>query len=362
LPGNAQKQLTPSEALFGTVGGEGTISVGYAGRLLIDDIPLEILLERIKISRPAGGQPKPEHESFYFAPGSAGPVILGRKFYYHQQDYQRTLDVYERDRRMPVISIQAVPAQQNLRGSLRFLCLTEAELAALVYSLVLEEGLAHKLGYGKPLGLGSLQVTINQLALDAGPDGQRQRFLSYDMPDTEDWTARVAALRDAARETWRNRQGGGAASYAAFTAIARWPQDQDFVYPDFGFFRKERNQPSKTTLWQYQERRQYHPGDTAPAHVAPTLDESRVRPAADEPVERVGMFSYADDLGYFILDEADNMRCQCRSRDRKLMRRLSDMLSADEAPRVAFRRELQRGPGNQDQPVATELRLLKGDD
>ena len=80
-----------------------------------------------------------------------------------------------------------------------------------------------------------------------------------------------------------------------------------------------------------------------------------------EPQDCIGIFSYADDIGYFIRDEADGERCQCRSGDRKLMRRLSAMLSSEQAPRVVFRREMQPGPNKTNQPVATDLRLWEGD-
>src|SRR5690606_10751486 len=147
------------------------------------------LLVRQPVSRPQGGQPKPAHESFYFERGPHSP-ILGRKFYYHQREdgVARVRDIYRLPRNqggrgMPEITVEAVPAGTRLRGSLRFTGLERSELATLVYSLILEDGLAHKLGYGKPLGLGSLQISIDSLSLEpGGADDPRARFMRFDAP------------------------------------------------------------------------------------------------------------------------------------------------------------------------------------
>lgn len=43
--------------------------------------------------------------------------------------------------------------------------LAPLELGALLYALELEEGMAHRLGYGKPFGLGSVVLSAIKLEL-----------------------------------------------------------------------------------------------------------------------------------------------------------------------------------------------------
>jgi hypothetical protein len=311
-PGQADASLTPSEALFGMVGGEGSQSVGYAGRLFVDDLPLTVDLVDQRVSRPQGGQPKPDHESFYFMPGPGGrPVILGRKFYYHQRDYREVLRVYREDRGMKEITVQAIPPKALLAGTLRFLSLERDELAALIYSLILEPNLAHKLGYGKPLGLGSLRIRVKQLEVEPAATGGPARFLSYDdAPAREDWTDQVIALRDEAQASWLARGPAGGRSYAAFAAITRWPQEEDFIYPNFiSFFRPQRSVDKQMTLWEYQGRKTMHPPDGVTGGPGPAPlhgGEAQASKPSVPPERRQGLLGR--DGGFYVHDTATGNR------------------------------------------------------
>jgi hypothetical protein len=90
-PGERTDRLTASEALFGIVGGKGNSSVGYAGRVLFSDINIaRETLRKLTIRRPSsGGAPQPTHRSFYFD-DRPPQHILGRKFYYHQDEQKLT--------------------------------------------------------------------------------------------------------------------------------------------------------------------------------------------------------------------------------------------------------------------------------
>lgn len=272
---DVSKSLTPTEALFGMVGaGDG--SVGTAGRVFLDDVAIACeQLMVMDVVRPRGGMPKPEHKSFYFADEGQGEA-LGRKLYYHQCDYRRVMDVYrnERARASEVRRMQVVREQTALTGRLRFVGLQEPELEDLVYTLALEEGLAHKLGYGKPLGLGSITIGITRLAVEPVQHGIPDRLRCYGPPALDDWTMRIRAMIVAVKQRWLARENG-ARSYAAFAAIAQWPQPENFIYPDYGFFSRERGKPQKTSLARYQQRESDWPGAVA----AP------VQPAAPAPVE-----------------------------------------------------------------------------
>lgn len=371
LPGVVGRELTPSEALFGMVGGEGDRdpdAVGYAGRVLIDDLPIAVALTRQPVSRPQGGQPKPAHESFYFASSPDGP-ILGRKFYYHQRDVAHVREVYRGDRRqggrgMPEIFVEAVPAGATLSGVLRFTGLAREELAALVYSLILEDGLAHKLGYGKPLGLGSLRITIDSLVVEAGGEADpRRRFLQYDAPaeGPADERFAPARLRDEARSAWLERPQGRA-SYEAFTTIAAWPGVTDYLYPDFGFFRGERGRPDKLRLWEYQGRgeterypapRRRAPAPDAAASPARQEDPGPQIQAAPTPSEvGAGTLDRDAQLGYVVRDGELTYRVNTSGATNKLLKRLADRVLSGEQIRVRFKLEPQLSG-----PVAYDLEL-----
>ena len=258
-PSHEAQHLTASEIVFGMVGGDET--VGQAGRLFLDDIRLsEGDFETIQLWRPRGGQPKPEHESFYF---DSHEQALGRKFYFHQ-DFQRAQAIYADERRSASEPrrVQVIKGR-ILTGQLRFQNLSQELLAGLVYAMQLEDGMAHKLGYGKGLGMGSVKLTIKELHwFEGGP----QRFLSLDSPGTADHTADVPALVTAIKQAWLVRSGGSS-SYAAFAELLRWQTSEIFIYPSYSFFRGG----STVSLGQYQRQALASQGRSASIHTGSAL-------------------------------------------------------------------------------------------
>ena len=101
--------------------------------------------------------PKPRHEAFYLAE----QWIAGRKFYFHQLDgikTQRTKTDYNEH-------ITPVDKGSQFAFSLQFTNLDPLELKTLLYALVLEQDMRHKIGYGKPAGFGSVRFEITKLTL-----------------------------------------------------------------------------------------------------------------------------------------------------------------------------------------------------
>lgn len=396
LPNMNHDPLTYAEALFGTVSGKGDDAVGQAGRLLFDDIQVPVRLHNQYIPQARGG-PKPEHEDFYFTRTGGNSTILGRKFYYHQQDYERAIQVYAGDRSMRPDSAESVPAGTTLNGHIRFTNITCEELQALVYALVLEwddarqRGMAHKLGYGKPYGLGSIHITITSLAVEQQTNGVPARFLRYGSPQMEDWTPRVPALRDAALSAWLQRPQGKR-SYVAFATLARWPQQENFIYPEYGFFLKERGllPHHKTKLWEYQGRDTHHPtaqvthtvqaltpatspctrgtADTfapsTPTETSEPSDESTrvpnvrvsqtppVQEQATAPTRRTGQFVRDATIGYAVQDDETGTVYQTVG---KIQKKIKNLLTEGKLPHVTFEPATQDG-----QAVALRIRLPKG--
>lgn len=101
--------------------------------------------------------PKPEaRPAAYLA--QPGNVVKGRKFYRHRLDPIERSD--RRDRQTK--TVQMVDRGAVFRFAVEYENLREAELRTLLYAVALEPGLWHKVGMGKPLGLGSAHIEIER--------------------------------------------------------------------------------------------------------------------------------------------------------------------------------------------------------
>lgn len=211
----APQQLTAARLLFGyAVDGRDETQTDLAdhhfkrlaGRIAfntaIEDIEGKTSAERFidggnEITLRILGMPRPSAVEFYLKqtqlpkklttygdlPGDPGGDLAGRKFYRHQPDAARTRRHYspsneerrhdanteERGTRVRYLSSPG----SRFRCTLRFDSLRPWELGALLVALEPQRcaatfdlahnslGYAHKLGYGKPLGLGSVRLCID---------------------------------------------------------------------------------------------------------------------------------------------------------------------------------------------------------
>lgn len=95
-------------------------------------------------------------------------TIRGHKLYWHRW---AGIGQVEEIARVPQADTQhtritPVRAETTFHGRVRFDNLTPIELGALLTALELPEGCAHKLGMGKPLGLGSVRIRTKLTRLD----------------------------------------------------------------------------------------------------------------------------------------------------------------------------------------------------
>jgi CRISPR-associated protein (TIGR03986 family) len=211
----APEKLTGARLLFGyAVDGSDEMQAGLAqdnfkrlaGRIAfntaIEDPGNKTLQERFiaggqEIQLRILGMPRPSAVEFYLKqtalpkklttygdlPGEPGGDLAGRKFYRHQPDAAKSKSLYSsspaekpndsntEERGTCVRYLSA--AGSRFRCTLRFDSLRPWELGALLAALdpaLLEatfglpkhpKGYAHKLGYGKPLGLGSVRVKLD---------------------------------------------------------------------------------------------------------------------------------------------------------------------------------------------------------
>jgi len=127
--------------------------------------------------------PKPPSRYFYFHKkrtdndGEDHLEINGRKYYLHQQ--RETVKRITKDKKLhwwetkdtkdisgtihQKITCRPVDEKQTFHFDIHFNNLGDAELGLLLMALNPGDGFVHRLGLGKPLGLGSVRVSIKQL-------------------------------------------------------------------------------------------------------------------------------------------------------------------------------------------------------
>ena len=109
--------------------------------------------------------PKPRHRAFYL--DAAGRYIAGRKFYFHNQQLltePRLIPIPNRDMYRNQY-IQPLASGTDFDARIDFTNLEADEFAALLFAIQLQADMRHKIGYGKPIGLGSVQLAITALQL-----------------------------------------------------------------------------------------------------------------------------------------------------------------------------------------------------
>ena len=126
--------------------------------------------------------PKPPCPEFYFhrkAGTGSSPFITkeelepngdyipnGRKFYWHHLDENDPYapdDAYAKDRYKRVVRINPIKKGVKFLFSIDFFNLTEFELGMLLYAVRPTETFRHRIGMGKPIGLGRIRIDILNL-------------------------------------------------------------------------------------------------------------------------------------------------------------------------------------------------------
>ena len=217
-PAEKLDDLSPADRLFGwTPQGRGSDG-GYKSRIRVvcedgerpeilesfdDPLPLTIL-----------GQPKPEQGRFYVAADEVGTPqrgkskqeagydkdgkkhLRGRKHYWHHRGLEEKNDAdywnpAGKDRIREYIYSGDKPSQQNrsikgwikpqkeFKASLYIQNLQQAEVGALLWLLSRPEEHYFRLGYGKPLGFGSVKIEIDTDRNDCLPLGTGEHWKAY---------------------------------------------------------------------------------------------------------------------------------------------------------------------------------------
>lgn len=127
-------------------------------------------------------EPKPHHASFYL--DQSDQHIAGRKFFFHHSPdsaLETASGIIKMGGRNANRYILPLNIETEFHFRLDFVNLTEDEFGALLLAIVLEKDIRHKIGYGKPLGLGSILLTPTSLTLVNYAARYRQPAMQNDM-------------------------------------------------------------------------------------------------------------------------------------------------------------------------------------
>lgn len=170
----------------------------------------------------------PHHDAFYL--DSTKKAIAGRKYFFHHAHEPLKATRASNYNHY----IQPLDKGTTFQVSMDFVGLTADEFAALLLAITLEEEMRHKIGYAKPLGLGSVHLDPQSMTLIdyanryTQPDGRGRTEYAHDQ---------IMQLRDELLEPFKQTQLVPR-SLQDLRRIWRWPADPEVVYdyPDYSWF------------------------------------------------------------------------------------------------------------------------------
>lgn len=155
--------------IFGMLGGRDGRGGTFLGKTNIGDAvayPDKIHLHDPIYTKPLM-EPRPHHRSFYL--DESERYITGRKYYFHHSPDTplevETKLLYSRSGHRSNHYIQPLDYGTAFHFRIDFTNLESDEFAALLFAIVLEDSVRHQLGYGKPLGLGTVALWPTFLTL-----------------------------------------------------------------------------------------------------------------------------------------------------------------------------------------------------
>ncbi|MCX9011181.1 MAG: TIGR03986 family CRISPR-associated RAMP protein [Candidatus Methanoperedens sp.] len=174
---NNTNRIDFAHAIFGNTAKESKDS--FAGRVFFEDAQLvnpniNPFMDE-KVPKVLLG-PKPTTFQHYLEQDSMNPKnlkhynsetwIRGNKFYWHKSGTKWEKENQKDFNKKIETKIKPVKPKTLFRFRIRYENLTENELGALLFTLYLPVGCGHKIGMGKPLGLGSVKINPELFIID----------------------------------------------------------------------------------------------------------------------------------------------------------------------------------------------------
>ncbi|MEL6903221.1 MAG: RAMP superfamily CRISPR-associated protein [Cyanobacteria bacterium J06606_4] len=207
LPCRKKEQLCPASQVFGALDWQGLVHFTDANCTS---------KQAVKGFMPSMYRPRPDQRKAYFdKQGKA----KGRKFYYHARE---AVDGGSRG-----TAVQQAGTEYRFETSVQFLNLSQAQLGTMLISLG-QDGdypLALKLGGGKPVGLGTIEVSITHAEVT---QGIRDRYLDYDPTEASQLTAEaLSTFISQAVAAAHRQQLVEKEQLAALHKILKWPTTRE---------------------------------------------------------------------------------------------------------------------------------------
>jgi CRISPR/Cas system CSM-associated protein Csm3 (group 7 of RAMP superfamily) len=205
LPCRNKESLCPASQVFGALDWEGLVHFTDA---------------TCASAKPATGfmpslyRPRPEERDAYFDRGYAA----GRKFYRHAV---KAVDGGDRG-----IPVQQAGTEYTFTTQIQFRNLSEAQLGALLIALGQDpqHPMALKLGGGKPVGMGTVQVAVSHLRVT---QDVRDRYASYTPPTTEALSGEaISSFVQQVTQTAKTSKLVEMPQLQALAEVLQWPTDR----------------------------------------------------------------------------------------------------------------------------------------
>lgn len=176
------KALCPACRLFGTINND---DFPCQGRVRFSDAILkqgELIKKRTYLK--VLSNPKPHHHATYGKSKRPKGLIAGRKFYYHHGKFLK-FSVNERNARRSNAIEEYAKVGNKFELEVYVENLDKEEFENFILALELHEGLGHKIGLGKAIGLGSCCIAVDreQSSITIGSD----RYLKWNSTKDTTW-------------------------------------------------------------------------------------------------------------------------------------------------------------------------------
>lgn len=276
-------EACPACRIFGLLGKEENNV--HAGSISIEDAHARDNVEMEWITVTALMEPKPRHEPWYVDP-SAPSKIRGRKFYLHRAAGPHTTSIQNEFNK----TVEVIKTGAHFEFTINYSNLADDELALLIFALTLEDPMRHKIGMGKGLGLGSVQITIQEWrTIDLSKRYQQLNAGSQILSD-EALAAALQRQREKYHSAFANWQG----SLQALREIWTWDEKQtrEVQYPSYMWFKDFSTVPLEEVpddAGQYKLRQAPQPqrGPSRSGPYTPRPEDAKAAAEAQKETERL---------------------------------------------------------------------------
>jgi CRISPR/Cas system CSM-associated protein Csm3 (group 7 of RAMP superfamily) len=211
LPCRSKESLCPASQVFGALDWQGLVH--------FTDATCESA-KSVTGFMPSLYRPRPDERDAYFNRGQAA----GRKFYRHAI---KAVDGGNRG-----TPVQQAGTEFTFKTELHFRNLTEAQLGTLLIALGQdsEHPMALKLGGGKPVGMGTVQVSIPTIEVT---QDVRNRYTSYTPPTAETLTGEaVTQFIHEKTQAAKSSKLVEMPQLEVLAQILKWPPINDYEAPE----------------------------------------------------------------------------------------------------------------------------------